>query len=252
MIPSQIQHWISILQNENQNGIVIFVSAFLFTLSMYHFLLYFQHKDKAYLLYSLYTFIVFFYTYYRAEDFFLTKFSSGIIPNIVFLADPIKWLYTTIYILFAIIFVDLHKYYPKWNRIYTLFVILSLVSISILTIISIVQNDNEITKFGYNFVYLPIAVPLSIFLLYLVAKTNSPVKYYILIGSGVFLFVSSYSHYLTYTGRPFRVLFYFSIIFETVFFALGLGAKQKTLLEDKNTAQKTVIEEHKVNLALQE
>ncbi len=252
MIPSQTQNWISILQNENQNGIVILVAAFLFTLSMYHFLLYFQHKDKAYLLYSLYTFIVFVYTYYRAEDFFLTEFSSEIIPYIVFLADPIKWLYTTIYILFAVIFVDLYRYYPKWNRFFTRFVILSLVSVSILTVISIVQSDNEFIKFGYNFIYLPIAFPLSVVLLYLVAKTNSPVKYYILIGSGVFLFVSTYSHYLTYTERPFRVLFYFSIIFETVFFALGLGAKQKTLLEDKNAAQEAVIAEHKINIALQE
>jgi len=196
--------------------------------------------------------LFFFYTYYRADNFFISKLSSQITPTIIFLADPIKWIYTSIYILFAIIFVDLHKYYPKWNSFFTIFVKVSLMSVLILAIISFAQNNNEITKYTYNFIYLPIAFPLSIVLLYFIAKTQSPVKYYILIGSGIFLFLSSYSHYLTYSGRPFRVLFYFSMIIEAIFFALGLGAKQKILLEDKNAAQEAVIEEHKVNLELQE
>ncbi len=240
-----------ILHHPNENGIVIFVSAFLFTLSMYHFLLFFQHKDKVYLLYSLYTFIVFVYTYYRASNFFLTSFTKPILPYLVFLADPIKWLYTTIYVLFSIVFVDLHKYFQRWYVFFKYFVLVSFVALGTLTLISVINNNTTLTDHAYNFVYLPITFVLGLILLYLVSQTKSPVKNYILIGSGVFLLVTTYSHYLTYTGNPFRILFYFSIIFETIFFALGLGAKQRIIQEEKNKAQLAVIKEHQINLELQ-
>jgi LytS/YehU family sensor histidine kinase len=47
-------------------------------------------------------------------------------------------------------------------------------------------------------------------------------------------------------------LFYIAIVVENIFFTLGLGAKQKKLLIDKNEAQESVIEEHRINLELQE
>ena len=53
------QSFTKILNHPNDNGITLFVLGVLFILGIYHFLLYFQHKDKAYLYYSLYVFLIF-------------------------------------------------------------------------------------------------------------------------------------------------------------------------------------------------
>jgi hypothetical protein len=119
-------NFIQAISTPQENGIVIFVSGFLFMMSLYHFLLFFQHKDKAYLYYAFYAFLVFVYTYHRAKHFILSDISKPIIPSIEFLYDPIKWLYSTTYLMFAISFVDLNKYNPKWYKYLVNFSILSL------------------------------------------------------------------------------------------------------------------------------
>jgi len=240
------------LSNPQDNGIVILISGFLLALGLYHFLLFFQNKDKAYLYYSLYAFTVFIYSYHRARHFVLADISESIIPYLKFFYDPIKWIYSTIYLLFAITFVDLNKYYPKWHRFLSYFIRISLILAFLLGLISYIWQKPVITDYAYNFVFLPVLFVLSIYILYLIWKTESPVKYYLLIGAGTYLLITTYSHYLTYTGHPFRVLFYGATAFEMILFALGLGKKQKLILEEKNLWQELVIKEHEQNLKIKE
>ncbi len=240
------------LSNPQDNGIVIFISGFLLALGLYHFLLYFQNKDKAYLYYSLYVFFVFIYSYHRGKNFLLADLTQGFVPYIKFFYDPIKWIYSSIYLLFAITFVDLNKYFPKWDKFLHLFVKISLILAIVLALISFILNKPVITDYAYNFVFLPVLFIISIYILYLIAKTESPVKYYLLIGAGSYLLITTYSHYLTYTGHPFRVLFYGATAFEMILFALGLGKKQKLILEEKNLWQELVIKEHEQNLKIKE
>ncbi len=240
------------LSQPQDNGIVVFISGFLLALGLYHFLLYFQNKDKAYLYYSLYAFLVFIYSYHRANHFILADWSANFKNELVFLYDPIKWLYSSIYLLFAITFVDLHKYYPKWYKFLIKFIKISLTTLFIVSFISILTHNKQITDFAYNFVFLPILFLLSIYILFLIWKSKSPIKYYLLVGAGTYLIVTTYSHYLTYTGRPFRVLFYMATAFEMILFALGLGKKQKLILEEKNLWQQLIIKEHEENLKMKE
>ncbi len=240
------------LSHPQDNGIVIFISGFLLALGVYHFLLFFQNKDSAYLYYSLYAFLVFIYSYHRAKGFILSDLSKTLVPYIKFFYDPVKWLYSTVYLLFAITFVDLDKYCPKWYKFLVGFVKISLISVIILSLLSFVLHNKLITDYAYNFVFLPFLFVLSIYILFLIWKTASPVKYYLLIGAGTYLLVTTYSHYLTYTGRPFRVLFYGATAFEMTLFALGLGRKQKLILEEKNLWQELIIKEHEENLKIKE
>ena len=240
------------LSHPQDNGIVIFISGFLLALGIYHFLLYFQNKDKAYLYYSLYAFLVFLYSYHRAHNFILTEISRPLIPYFQFFYDPTKWLYSTIYLLFAITFVDLNKYHPKWYRFLINFVKVSLITVFVLSLLSFWLHNKMITDYVYNFIFLPFLFILSIYVLYLIWKTDSPVKYYLLIGAGTYLLITTYSHYLTYTGHPFRVLFYGATAFEMILFALGLGKKQKLILEEKNLWQALIIKEHEENLKIKE
>jgi len=240
------------LAHPTDNGIVVFVSGFLFILSIYHFFLYFQHKDKSYLYYSLYAFLVFIYTYHRAPHFILTKYSERFLPYLKLLYDPIKWLYSIIYLYFAISFIELKHYNFKWYKIVKKFAYFALSGLILFTVISILYKNFKIVEIAYNFVFLPSILILSVYLLYVFWKTDSPVKKYLVIGSGTFLVLSGFSHFLTYTGHPFRVIFYFAITFEIILFALGLGKKQKLILEEKNKWQSMIIDQHEQNLKMKD
>ena len=231
---------------------VIFVSGFLFILGVYHFFLYFQHKDKSYLFYSLYSLILFIYTFHRDSHFLLTRIISPYISEIKFLYDPIKWLFSIVYIYFVMNFIELYKYNPFWNKILKKYAKYSLWALGLLVIYSIVQDNNKLMGLVYNFIFIPFTFIISIITLYVIYKTASPVKYYLIIGSGVFLIITTFSHFLTYTGQPFRVLFYAAISFEMLMFALGLGKKQKIILEEKNAWQKQIIREQEENLRLKD
>jgi len=247
-----MQDWIQVLSQPQDNGIVIFISGFLLALGLYHLLLYFQNKDRAYLYYALYALLVFIYTFHRAKHFALADLFAGWRPYIEFLYDPIKWLYATIYMFFAITFVDLGVYFPNFTRRLKFFLKIGLGVLGILLLIALSSHNRLILDHAYNFVFLPIIFVLSLYILFLIYHSKSPVKYYLLVGAGSYLILTSYSHYLTYTGRPFRILFYGVTAFEMILFALGLGYKQKLILEEKNLWQGLIIKEHEKNLELKE
>lgn len=241
-----------ILHHPNIYGITVFVAATLIALSLYHFVFYFQVKDKVFLLYSLYTFLLFVYTYYRDESFFLTRITSPVVPYIVKMSDIIKWSYVLVYFSFAKNFVELERYNKKWDRLYTRFIRLAWLVLALLSITAFLRGDFTWLKIAYNYYFLPVVLVIAVILWVQIYRLPGTLKNYILIGSFVYTVVSTYSHYLTYTGHPFRVLFYFSVIFEMVFFALGLGIKQKSILEEKNRMQDEMIKEYMDYLQLQE
>ncbi len=249
MVPDS---WIQILSQPQENGIVIFISGFLLALGLYHLLLYFQNKYHAYLYYALYAFLVYIYTFHRASHFVLADIVAPYRSYFEFLYDPIKWLYSTVYMFFAVTFVDLDRYYPAFTRFLKTFLKISLIILGILLIIAIILKNKILLDYGYNFAFLPIIFLLSLYILYLIYRSESAVKYYLLIGAGTYLLVTSYSHYLTYTGKPFRMLFYAATAFEMILFALGLGYKQKLIADEKNLWQTLIIKEHEKNLALKD
>ncbi len=247
-----VSNWIQALSHPQENGIVIFVSGFLLALGLYHLLLYFQNKIPTYLYYALYALLVLIYTFHRAKHFILSDLVAGHRMQIEFFYDPLKWLYSTVYMFFALSFVDLDQYFPKFTKYLKLFLKTGLVILGILLLIAVIINNKKILDKAYNFAFLPVIFLLSLYILYLIYLSKSPVKYYLLIGAGTYLLVTTYSHYLTYTGRPFRVLFYGATAFEMILFALGLGYKQKLINEEKNLWQELVIKEYEKNLLIKE
>ena len=104
-----------ILSHTDSNGITIFIASFLFTLSVYHFFLYFQHKDKTYLFYSLYTILTFIYVFPKAQNFFLTEITSQKTKQLlIFYSSALQWIFNLIYLVFLIHYIRLKKHKPKW------------------------------------------------------------------------------------------------------------------------------------------
>ncbi len=245
-------NWIQALSEPQENGIVVFISGFLLALGLYHLLLFFQNKNRSYLYYSLYAFLVLAYTFHRAKHFILADLVADYRTYFEFLSDPIKWLYSTVYMFFALNFVDFEQYYPRYTKYLKIFLKSSLGILAILFLIAVILKNKLILDKAYNFFFLPPVFFLSLCILYYIYQSKSPVKYYLLIGAGSYLLITTYSHYLTYTGQPFRILFYGATAFEMILFALGLGYKQKLVYAEKNLWQELVIKEHKKNLLIKE
>ncbi len=241
-----------LLQHTNHNGVSIFVAGLLLTLSLYHFLLYFQHKDKAYLYYSLFTFLIFVFIYHRASHFFLVELSQGIKPFLYFIHFPIQWLFNTVYLLFVITFIDLETTRPKWNKFLKYAITFYLIVLVIISLYAYIADSTTILGAMYAYFFLPTITVVAVITMYVLYTMDTVLKHYVLVGSFVYLSLSLTAFYLAFFEHYFIGLFYIAVIIESIFFALGLGAKQKILLLAKNEIQEKVIAEHELNSKLQE
>jgi sensor histidine kinase YesM len=241
-----MQSFNEILSNPNDNGIVVFILGLLFILSVYHFLLYFQHKDKVYLYYSSYTFLIFLGHLDEPKVGFIADIVK---PFIALLSDfniNITWSYNLLYFIFAFTFINLKLSLPKWHKfifrsIYLLFFITLLIEI----LYQLTGDIQFIIKGDLVFI-----VSLSIigFLSYIpLFKVKNPLKYYIIVGS-TFLFGSSltatFIFHLDLSPDGSEVsysIFYIGVILENLLFSLGLGHKQKLILNERNESQKKLI-----------
>jgi LytS/YehU family sensor histidine kinase len=88
-------------------------------------------------------------------------------------------------------------------------------------------------------------------------KVKSPLKYYLIIGSFILLIssVSSLLYYLKLQQEGFRIepaytILYLGFILENVLFSLGLGHKQKIILNERNRSKNKLIKQLKENEVL--
>lgn len=238
----------------------------IFSLTIYNFLSYYQHRSKAYLYYASYTLLLFLAYFTFTKNDFLDVLTSPIKPFFKLTHEFWVWLYNIAYYYFVFRFLNFTKHHSKQTTIikYILHFLLGLSIICLLT--SILLNNDSVLHKVYVFVYIPIIISLTLYCFYLVYKTPEKTKIYILIGSFV-LFISSVLTILIVELKLFTqnsdigfLIFYVGIVIENIFFSLGLGLRQKIILAERNDAKNKLIlklEENKnlkekVNIELQE
>ena len=240
------QSFKEILSNPNGNGIVIFILGLLFILSVYHFLLYFQHKDKVYLYYSSYTFLIFISHLDEPEFGFVADIVKPFVGLLSEFNINITWSYNLLYFIFAFTFIDLKPSLPKWHKfIFRSICLLFFITLLIEILYQLTGNIQFRIKGDLVFI-----ASLSIigFLSYIpLFKVKNPLKYYIIVGS-TFLFGSSlaatFIFHLNLSPDGSEVsysIFYIGVILENLLFSLGLGHKQKLILNERNESQKKLI-----------
>jgi sensor histidine kinase YesM len=239
-------------KHPHDSGFFVFVYGVLFVLTVYHWLLYYQHRDKVYLLYSLYTFFIMLSQLGYVNSGFLYE----LIQPIEFINKPPETyteIYYIIYVFFAFRFLDTKKEFPKAFSIIIRFLYVLLVLIFLKFIVFIITQDRSIQLTGY-FVFVVIISLLSIYIYILFFKQKTSLKYYIIVG-GLFLSICSYIslwQYFGYINRgvsasPAYTILYIGFILENILFALGLGHKQKNILHEKNKSQEALILQMKEN-----
>ncbi len=240
-----------IFTNPDNNGLTILISGFLLTLSLYHFLLFFQHRNRVYLYYSLYTILIFVYLFQRADHFVLAEKAHPYQPILDFLDVPIQWTFHLIYLFFVKTFVHLRKEKPRWNKWLNMIILAYSGVLLILMVVADGLQNTEILDQWYVYFFLPTITIIALTMLYVMARMQTTLKYYVLLGSSLYLTLSWAAFGFEFAGHRATILFYGAVFLENIFFALGLGALQKKILTDKNLAQQQVIREHEINLSLQ-
>ncbi|MCB0463296.1 MAG: hypothetical protein KDC81_11385, partial [Flavobacteriaceae bacterium] len=238
--------------NSFTNGFIYFTIGILFILSVFHFLLYFQHKDKLYLLYSGYTFFIIFSQLHHIQDGFLYELFYPINELIQYPMVATE-LYFFIYVLFTLKFLDIKINLPNWYKWSINILYLIIAYCTLVFLIYLFKGNKQILLDGY-FIF---TIPMFLFGLILYIpffKVKSPLKYYVIIGSLILLITSVWSllYYLKLQNKnlsiePSYSILYLGFILENVLFSLGLGHKQKLILQERDIAKNKLINQLKEN-----
>lgn len=235
-----------------QNGFLIFTLGFLFSLTIYHFLLYFQQKDTLYLYYSGYTFFIILSQLRHLDDGFLHRL---MLPVKGLLEYPMVYteIYYGLYVIFAFRFLNLKEHFPKWYRYILRVLSVIMLYCLVLLIIHIFTGSFQVLLDGYLIFTLMLSV-LGLIIYIPFFKLKSPLKYYIIVGSFLLFSFSviSLMIYLDSGGsgqsqEPAFSVLYVGFILENIVFSLGLGYKQKLILDERNASQEKLIAQFKEN-----
>ncbi len=241
---------------DSEHKIVIllwgFVSSGLFIYFLIAILTYVQTKQKAFLYYGLYNFLMFIYM--LKLPVLIEEATIDIFLESRF--GAMRWfiqiIYNSMLFLFYKEFLELTLYFPKQikylNRTLFTFVGIS----TILYVISIISNEKLFYLTFFNYTFIPFITIFVFYAIYLSFKIPNNLKYFMIFGAilyQVFAYISLYYSHNPEEGILFKddpiVYFYIGIILESIIFIVGIGYKVQQIYYEKINAQKKIIEEQK-------
>lgn len=164
-------------------------------------------------------------------------------------------IYYIIYVFFALRFLNIKKELPQWHRriMIGLWVIIAYCLLFFLYYLLIDRRIPEVLLRGYYvFTILISILGMVIYIPFFKVKTS--LKYYIIIGS-ILLIVFSVTSLAIHQNlikqglsvEPAYSILYVGFWLENVLFSLGLGQKQKLILEELNQSQEELIDQLQEN-----
>jgi len=231
----------------------IFIIGFLFVILIQNIFFYSSHKDKAYLWYAIYVFLILFdQTIINISIF--TYDVLGIIPAYYIPIHPaLEWLYNSAYVIFVIEFGGSLLFEKKTSKIIKQ-IIKYLVYVLVLLFLLELFFQGYLVRWGFLLLLVPALIILSIYIYFYLFKMKTPVKYYIIIGSLAFSIFSilglTYSVFFGKEKFDSWWLFYIGVFIENIFFSLGLVVKQNLILKESTEYQEKLIIQYRENESL--
>lgn len=247
-----------ILFHPFENGIVTFLSGVLFVLFLYHLILYFQQRILSYLFYSIYVLFLFFSIAPFSRDFLMTILNSKILFDLDITVFTAELAFAT-YFIFMLNFLNLKELRPRWYKLIlnTTYIFIGL--IIAFEIAYLVTQQSSIGSLGYRITMIYITPIIAIISYIPILTLKTPLKYYIIVGS-LLVFLSSvitdamnaYSDLSQLELGEYYSSYFICIVIENCLFSLGLGHKQKLILEENRNSQEKIISQYKENEKLKE
>lgn len=243
-----LEELLEILYHPFESGLLTFFAGVLTILAVYHFLLYFQQKIRSYLFYSLYLFMVLLSIFRFGGGNFLEIYLTYL-QDFKFFITEVTFV---VYLLFAYSFLEMKYNAPRWNKYVMRANLLFLLIAILVQLTSYFYGGEYLRYLGYNFFlfYMPTLALLS----YIpILKRSIPLRFYLIIGSLILFlgWLGPVTIYQLDLGIDnFRIaasVLLLSGIVENLLFSLGLGHKQKLLLQENKKAKLALIKQNKEN-----
>lgn len=246
----------SIFADPYNSGFATFLIGILFILSIYHYLLFFQQRDRSYLLYGSYLFVTLLTLLPQLEGGFITDLlhpQQGILP----IADTfLVELSYSFYFLFVFSFLEMRTLAPRWDSFMKRAILLFLLICITLYLVFLITGNEGYIGWSYTFflVYIPL---LSIICFIPVFRIKNPLRHYIIAGSLVLLLTSLVPVFtyilfdlLPYSDKTGYSVYFMGLIVENLIFSLGLGRKQKLLVDENLESKRRIIAQLQENEVL--
>ena len=211
-------------------------------------------KERSFKYYFLYNLCLIFYVLSRS-DFFYQSFENWII---YFLGTDggitfsqifnfyIQVIFYSFYTIFALYFLDLNKHVNKhFKRVIKILKVLN-TAFLIFGVLCYFLKNSDLYINLYSFLFLPIMLYVFVASVIRAVKYSGKHKDYFLFGVCAFVLCALIAFVGTFIpslriANPIS-FFYVGIIFETLFFSLGLAYKIKLINDEKNRVQALVIQ----------
>lgn len=228
---------LSIRSNATSFWLGIFFGT-LILLSLVNFIFYYLFRDGTYIVYVGYILTI---TLYESVIYgFLDQTPLKYFPKGLFLLNNTSlFLFIIFYFLFLRAFINLKKFYPRWNIIAD-YLILFLILLAIATDILVVF-EQPYRAFYYRNLGLLGFIPIAIIFLINVVFSKRLIDRVFFAGS-VFLVFSGLASIITFFGSSglSDIFLQVGIIIELVIFNIGLGLRSKIIQNEKDHELQTL------------
>lgn len=208
-------------------------------------------KDRVFIYYAAYIFLLLIYVGSRTQYFFDYNNSNELVRTIKRLFNwHIQVIYHFVHMFFGIVIVGIDTKYPKLYRNLKIY---ARISLTIGTLIPILVLLGYLTTTDYDkyfaFIHIPIFIAVGVIILKKAWEENNFVVYCFFWGTLIYAVLSAAALTLTvlagYGFRPLShplMLFYTGVIIETLAFAIGLGYRLQNVYKEKLQYQKDLTE----------
>ncbi len=224
----------------------------LFILGLLNFIYFYIHKDKTYIIYSVYILSVVSYQSSILGLINYTVFSKYLVINSIL--ENISLLLTVIfYLLFLMAFVEVKQKFPSWTKSIKYLIVIQIISMLIYSILVIIDFELRHSAIYIRNLFLLVTLPFTAFYIYEIYKKGNKVDQMIMIGSSVLLIsgiIGLISNVFNF-GIDADLLFQFGILIELIIFSIGLNLKSRFYEKEKRIVQLKLIDQLQKNEKLQ-
>jgi len=207
-----------------------FLIGALSILALLSWLVYIQSGEKSFLYYGIYSTLVLGYLFFKTPDVLYKStlqvnfYESRYLPLSYF----IQVLFYHFYFYFVIYFLELHERIPGFVRNLKKSINIILFISFLFFLYSIIVFNPEFYFNFFTFGYLPVILIASIVTMIRVLRLKGELKYYIIIGTAIYIVFSLIAMYFTVNPGKFRAplaFFFVGLIIENIAFSMGLSTK---------------------------
>jgi sensor histidine kinase YesM len=248
---------VAIIERDTYDSILYAVLGGLLILSTYHWALYFQNRDKSYLLYSCYTFFSFLAYMPVTTSGFLFNLSAYF--NFDYYSKQLfTIIFNCLYFLFFAQFLNVKKTSQTFYRIIVMpmYVVMAIATITFIVLKTGI-NQFIFEQFYRSFIYLITAHTIISF--YLLTKVKNKLKYYIIFGGIILYFCSILGEQMIRQLPAINIskkmgdfIYFIGLIVENIAFSFALGHRQRITYQEKVSFHKNLIGEIQKNVKLKD